>query len=259
MEGQLILNADDFGMTKGVTEGIVQCSQSGLLMSTSAMPCMNSSESMIRAYAASFTGGIGLHLQLTQGIPASNPEYIWSLLNEEKKFPSPRPQMGAKKSEILIEWRAQLERVRSWGIDVDHIDAHHDVHARPEEYPEVYEAYETFAAETGIPARGGSRQLSSRLKQAGVLCPDVTIHFSDMDGGLDALLAVLKKEQKEGPTDICVEVAFHPGIVDDELIQLARPQYRESRERELKLFSDASTREALAAAGWRFGSYKSFL
>jgi chitin disaccharide deacetylase len=48
----LIINADDFGFTPGVTEGIVQAFQEGILTTTSAMINMpNAPERIARARA----------------------------------------------------------------------------------------------------------------------------------------------------------------------------------------------------------------
>jgi predicted glycoside hydrolase/deacetylase ChbG (UPF0249 family) len=70
---RLIINADDFGLTPGVTRGILDAHLNGVVTSTSAM--MNSphiADSLAAAQDAPKLG-MGVHLVLTWGKPMLTP------------------------------------------------------------------------------------------------------------------------------------------------------------------------------------------
>lgn len=253
----LIFNADDFGLTDGVTRGIVQCGSVGPL-STSVLVCTPGADKIVSAHLKTYSGGAGLHLQLTQGIPASPPGRIPSLVTMDGSFPARRPLEGAVYEEVMIEWGAQLERVRSWGVEPDHLDTHHDVHARARPGSPIFEAYTDLARETGLPVRAGSHGVVDALRERGVRCPDLCIHFSEMEADIQALLELLNIETKRRSEDISVEVGFHPGFADADLTAAALPEYCEIRQKELALFSDSGTWLQFKNAGWNIIRYRDF-
>ena len=93
---QLIINADDFGLTEGVTKGISESILSGTVTRTSALMCTNGSE-WIKKYANGLDGKIGLHLQLTDGTPLLPKEEVLSLVDAEGNF-----QCSSSKSSTII-------------------------------------------------------------------------------------------------------------------------------------------------------------
>ncbi len=67
---RLIVNADDFGLTEGVSAGIVDAIERGVVTATTAMVAIDASERLARL-GPRIAGRVGLHLQLTGGIPAT--------------------------------------------------------------------------------------------------------------------------------------------------------------------------------------------
>ena len=66
---QLVVNADDFGISRGVNRGIVEAHRQGIVTSASLMPNLPSAEDALTR-ATTFPGlGLGLHLTLTAGAP----------------------------------------------------------------------------------------------------------------------------------------------------------------------------------------------
>ena len=142
----LLINADDFGMSDGVVTGILECMQRGTLHTTSAMVCDPDDQRRVRASAGQAPGRIGLHLQLTDGSPLSPPNRIPSLVNENGTFPNrSRDMRTLNPSEVLVEWRAQLNCLRDLGVEPSHLDSHHDVHALPVRWRPIW----------NLPARQG--------------------------------------------------------------------------------------------------------
>jgi predicted glycoside hydrolase/deacetylase ChbG (UPF0249 family) len=250
----IIINADDFGLAPGVTEGIVRCGTLGFPLSTSAMTCLDGAEDLIRKNAPRLQRGIGLHLQLTQGIPASAPEKIPGLVMADGCFPPHRPAPGLDREEILIEWKAQLQRLRSWGVEPDHLDTHHHLHARPEQYPEILSAFANLALELKLPARSGDRVVTGFLRQRGVICPDLVISFSELAADVDSLIGALEVKHDGHPAFVA-EIGCHPGYWDEELGRRSRPKYAQLRELELEALVHGGLPRKLRERGWTLIRY----
>jgi predicted glycoside hydrolase/deacetylase ChbG (UPF0249 family) len=252
----LLFNADDFGRTVGVTKGIIACELARLPISTSAMPCVDGAEAVLKTYSQQFNGGIGAHLQLTFGKPVLPPGEIPTLVDADGRFPTRRISPYVDSIEVALEWRAQVERLRSWGIEPDHIDTHHHVHGRPENVPKILAVFSDLANELGLPARSGDASVAAYLRNAGVRCPDLSISLSELDCNLNSLIAELEAAKASGPSDLIVEIVCHPGYWSKELELLTLPKYAATREKELTLLCDPKTQQRLKAAGWSAVRYR---
>ena len=67
MTRQLVVNADDFGFTRGVNEGIVEAHRKGLLTSTTLMANGQAFDQAIELARANPTLDVGCHLVLVGG------------------------------------------------------------------------------------------------------------------------------------------------------------------------------------------------
>ncbi|HEC34862.1 MAG TPA: ChbG/HpnK family deacetylase, partial [Chloroflexi bacterium] len=128
----LIVNADDFGRTDGVTEGILQAHLHGIVTSTTAMVNLPGAERAVRRATAEAPDlGVGVHLNLTAGRPLLPPDEVPSLLGPDGCFyPIHRlvPHlMDLSPDQVRAELTAQIERFRSWGREPTHLDSHHHV------------------------------------------------------------------------------------------------------------------------------------
>ena len=81
----LIVNADDFGLTRGVSRGILAAHQDGIVTSTTVIVNRPIDPALIEELLASGLG-VGLHLNLTYGPPVSNPVRVPSLVNAQGMF-----------------------------------------------------------------------------------------------------------------------------------------------------------------------------
>ena len=85
---RLIINADDFGMSEGVTLGILKAHRDGVLRSTTlmvGMPFAAQAAQMAKDYPDLH---IGIHFTLTAGKPVSDPKEIPSLVDQDGYFHS---------------------------------------------------------------------------------------------------------------------------------------------------------------------------
>lgn len=228
---RLVINADDFGLTKGVTIGIVETILRGVVTSTTAMACKAGSLDNVREWAGSISGRIGVHLQLTDGLPCSESAAIPSLVAESGLFPRKRRDLRALNTdEVLLEWRAQIERILQAGISPTHIDTHHHVHR----YPAAFAAYCQIAAEHAIPARALSLEMAQKLRAEGVRCAD-SCETGWYGGDLtpESLIDCLNNAFAAlGDDEATLELMCHPGFVDEALPE--NSSYVAGREQELR-------------------------
>ena len=83
MRKKIIINADDFGITRAVSDAIINVYQNRSLTSTSLMVNMPAAE-----YAAALAKerpelGVGLHFNITEGCPLSSE---MDIINQEKRL-----------------------------------------------------------------------------------------------------------------------------------------------------------------------------
>src|SRR4030095_8186486 len=81
----LIVTADDFGLTAGVSRGILEAGARGIVTSTTVMVNRPIDPELIARLEASGLGA-GLHLNLTLGTPIADPRRVPSLGGGEGRF-----------------------------------------------------------------------------------------------------------------------------------------------------------------------------
>ena len=271
MEKQLIINADDFGHTAGISAGILQAHLNGIVTSTSVM--MNrpyAAEGLRSAQKECPRLGIGVHLVLTTGRPLLPAERIPSLVNGEGKFYRQAELIARLESidpeEALDEWRAQVELFRTVaGCAPDHLDSHHHSSYFT---PALFERMLALAGELGCPIRlpwttpasfadylsaeaavDYASQISKLLERFNPPRPDAFIgHFYDEGATLENLKSIAQSIA-EDPDHGTFELMCHPAVVDDELRRAST--YNEQRGRELTLMQNNEVKTLLLQQGIR--------
>lgn len=135
---QLIINADDFGLTSGVNRSILSLAANGALTSTTLMATGNAFHEAVQHASRQTSLGVGCHVVLVDGRPAAPPEQVNSLLAKQGEF---RPSLGnfvrdlllgrIREGEIEAEAFAQIQRVQRAGLAVTHVDTHKHTHMFP--------------------------------------------------------------------------------------------------------------------------------
>ena len=69
MEKYLIVNADDFGLTPSVCEGILDAHEKGIVSSTTSFVNRKISKTTLKHAKLFKNLGIGIHLNITTGAP----------------------------------------------------------------------------------------------------------------------------------------------------------------------------------------------
>jgi chitin disaccharide deacetylase len=150
---ELIVNADDFGLTRGVNEGIIRAHRDGILTSATLMATGPAFEHAVELAKANPKLGVGCHLVLTDGTAVSPLEEIPSLADANGRLPETLAKFvtevstwGIRTEDIERELRAQIEKIRAAGIDPTHVDTHKHTHV----HPRVMSALGRTAQEFGI-------------------------------------------------------------------------------------------------------------
>ena len=136
---QLIINADDFGLTRGVNRAIAELHRAGVLFSATLMATGLAFDDAAETARGLPGLGVGCHVVLTDGAPVSHPESIPTLVGADGKTFRPslldfvqavlRGQVD--EADIRREAMAQVQKLQRHGIDVTHLDTHKHTHIFP--------------------------------------------------------------------------------------------------------------------------------
>ena len=235
----LIVNADDFGRSEGIDDGIVRAHRDGIVTSTTLMTNAPSTRHAASHARATASLEVGVHLVLTYAKPLSNPSRIRSLVREDGSFWRPTELLvrPIEREEALVEYRAQFARARELiGREPTHVDTHHWVH----DHPALSWAVCELAHETGAAARTHTPAQRDEYRAKGVRTPDhFTREFQHPGHIAVADLLALISRLEDGVT----ELMCHPGEPDPELV--ATSAYARERPLELAVLTDRSVREAV--------------
>lgn len=131
---QLIVNADDFGMTQANTIGILVAHSQGIVTSTTCMMNMPYAHFALKQAQNYPHLGVGVHLVLTVGRPLIDGAHSYTDANgnfiRPKDYPDGKPHGDSE--ELYREWKAQIEKfIEMADHKPTHIDSHHHVHLLP--------------------------------------------------------------------------------------------------------------------------------
>jgi predicted glycoside hydrolase/deacetylase ChbG (UPF0249 family) len=238
----LIVNADDFGLTRGVSRGILDAHRDGIVTSTTALVNLAPHPDLDEEARGLEGLGLGLHLNLTWGAPVSPPATVPSLVSPEGRFVRDVGAVGARATaeDVRREAEAQIEAfARRFGRPPSHLDSHHHVHRQPG----VMEAVLGVALAAALPLRSQDGGFREGLRRRGARTPD---HFLGGDAPapywtaerlLDALASL--------PLGI-TELMCHPGRYDE---ALAYSRYGREREAELAALVNPEARGTVERLG----------
>jgi len=131
-EIRLVVNADDFGMSVAISRGILKAHREGIVTSASVLGnCADLDAARVLLSEAPGLG-VGVHLALVEGDPVAAPARVPSLLGPSGRFMSRGAEFIAAwtkrridAADVEREFDAQVERILSAGIKIDHLDTHH--------------------------------------------------------------------------------------------------------------------------------------
>jgi predicted glycoside hydrolase/deacetylase ChbG (UPF0249 family) len=259
---RLIVNADDYGLSRGVNTGIIEAAERGVVTSTSMMVNLPGFDDAVALARSARSLSIGLHFNLTTGKPLTTAP---SLMRRSTGQFYPLATLLTRASfgfvdaaEVREECTAQIDRLLEAGIQPTHIDSHRHVHAHPAFRTAVLEAAASRNIQTvrvpSEPFWANSRDWRASLKKIGLsigtrlsrqpVKHDFPDHFFgiSLQGGRSfaSRLFALIPRLPSGTS----ELMTHPGYSDPALSEY--DAYTWQREEELKVLCSAGLRDLLA-------------
>jgi hopanoid biosynthesis associated protein HpnK len=286
----LIVNADDFGMTEGVNRGILESHQRGIVTSTTLLATGAAFESAVAAGREHPRLGIGVHLNLSEGLPVSPSVKIPSLVNSRGRLHLTPGKLcfaiitgRVRLADIETELRAQITKVMNAGITPTHVDGHMHVHVLPGVSKSVVKVAQEFhipamrcpvepiAALRGTKAQNESRtkrrlislavsanalKLRRLVRNAGLAYP---AHFYGIfaTGYLDtqAIAQILQSVPEAASPS---ELMCHPGYIDAALAETGG-ELQQQRETERAALTSPETLRELSSQNIKLVTYRDFI
>lgn len=237
---RLIVNADDFGMSRGVSAGILEAHRHGIVTSTTLLVTGDLDADLLAAARDSGLG-LGLHVNLTLGRPLTAGA---SLVDGAGGFVRDawRAAARATVADVEREVDAQVERfVARIGRRPTHLDTHHHVGLHPPVDAVVLEV----ARRLGVAVRSQTPAARARALAAGLRTPDRFVGESGPEACWSPARARAElRALRPGVT----EFMAHPARFD---AGLASSRYGRQRETELVGLGTPAARAAAAALGVR--------
>ena len=219
---KVIMNADDFGFSKGVNLAILEGFQHGILTSTSLMvnmPGFEHAVSLMKQYPDLLH--VGIHLVTT--VQYSVVKGLKTLTDENDHFyRDPEIIEKSDQSELDKEYQAQMDKFLATGFKPDHIDFHVCT------TPKQLKAAMKLAQKYHLPMRAQDQQIEGILKEHGIVYAPCHIPDFYDHGTVETLLKLFEKafyEKRE-----MIELALHPAYVDQTLLDLSSYHIQRARE-----------------------------
>ncbi|HEV3498188.1 MAG TPA: ChbG/HpnK family deacetylase [Actinomycetes bacterium] len=271
-ERLLIVNADDYGLTEGISRGILHAHREGIVTSTSVIALGPAYPKVASWLADEDDLGVGVHLAAVgEDPPLLSAREIPSLVGKRghlcesySGFVGQALLGRFNPEELRLEFTAQLECVKELGLPITHLDAHQHLQL----WPSVCSVVLDLATRFGIPAVRVPRfrahnpvawgvtvlgaRLARRAKRAGLRFPTDAVGI-ECAGHLDeqVLPRVLARLAAHGHP--AAELTVHPGEGDD--IDRSRYAWGYEWEHELCALVGPVARRAVVDAGFRLGTY----
>ncbi len=169
---KIIVNADDLGKSEDVNNAIAECFAERFITSTTLMVNMDyADEAVAMAQKYGWNERVGLHLNLTSGIPLTDG------IRRHKRFCAKDGSFNASfarnlysrmhfsKEEIEVvreEAEAQIRKYISYGLPDKHLDSHHYVHTDAS----VWKAIEPLVLSYGMRSVRITRNLYQKMSFA---------------------------------------------------------------------------------------------
>jgi len=135
---RLIINADDFGLSKSINEGISRCVHGGMLNSVSVVSGGCASDEALLFIKQNTSLDVGVHLILTEERPLLSKDAVPSLVERNGRFPKTWGRFillfcigKIKILDIELELGAQINKILKTGIKITHLDSHCHIHVFP--------------------------------------------------------------------------------------------------------------------------------
>jgi len=282
---KLIVNADDFGMTRGINRAIAEAHDAGIVTSATLMAGSNAFDDAVEVAARRPKLRVGCHVVLVEGHPLAESGEVTSLLDPATRNNGAKPELRAslanfaraatrgliKAEHVITETVAQIQKLQAAGINVSHVDCHKHAHM----FPRIAEAVIEGARRCGVSTirapfepswavfAGGAFRLRLLIRSFQVtllrrwhdpflqMVRAAGMRTTDGTIGI-ALTGVLDQrffnQLIERMPEGSFELVCHPGYNDADLARVATGLLA-SRETELKVLTSSESRQIVSGRG----------
>jgi chitin disaccharide deacetylase len=278
----LIVNADDFGLSSGANRGIIKAWHDGILTSASLMVGGKAVAEAVALAAENPGLQVGLHLTLVQGRAVLEHGGVPSITDHNGDFTDDPVLAGMRyfflkplKSQLYREIEGQIVKFRETGLPLTHIDGHLNIHMHPVVFDILLElmprhgikSFRLSRERLGVDLRLAPRRWLGKAADAFIFSrlaarcrPGLNrlgiASASEVKGLLNSgrmtedYLVKALDVLKDGLT----EIYFHPGCHPDAEIRERMPDYR--HEEELAALTSFQVKEKVRGLGIRLKNYR---
>ena len=238
---ELIINADDLGLTPGCNNGIISAITKGIVTDTTLMINTSYTQDAISKLKQQDINRVGLHLNLSFGDPILPAAQVPSLVDAHGRFNRKiaKAVIAMNPVEVKRELSAQVESFLATGLGLTHLDSHHHAHT----YPEIIEIAINLAQQLGVPLRQGNEAVRQRIIAAGVATTDaISLDFYEQGVNLLNLKEIIRNHPQG-----TLEIMCHPAEPDQLLYDIS--SYNSWREQELAVLISPEIRDFMIENG----------
>ncbi len=279
---ELIVNADDFGLSSGSNQAVIKAWQDGILTSTSLMVTGSAAAEAVELAKANPGLQVGLHLTLVQGKGVLPYEKFPSIVDRQRDFTNDPVHGGMRyffikslRSQLQQEIKAQLDAFQTTGLALSHIDGHLNIHMHPTIFAILCELMPRYGIKSfrlsrerlGVDLKISPSRLLGKAADAFIfakLAQRCQPHLDRLGIGYTGEVKGLLNSGKmtedyllkalEHLQDGVTEIYFHPGCLPDAELRKWMPDYR--HEDELAALTSPRVIENLRARGIKLRNYR---
>ena len=144
MQKRLIVNADDFALHDCISQAILKAINHGIVRSVSCVVTTDYFSEAMNLIWDKKDISVGIHLNLTDGIPVSDKDAIAFLLDKKGFFLRSHAKVIAALSirphrlkNVCIELEGQIRKLKDVGVTISHLDSHGYIHMLPFLFPRI--------------------------------------------------------------------------------------------------------------------------
>ena len=204
---RLIIEADDFGLSKSISDGIVDGINGGYITSTNIMANMPFAKYAVEKAMENYIKSVGLHFNLTIGQPLTKNSLLTDengvFLYNKKQIENPNLTYES----VYAEMMAQIKQIEKFGkgrLKLNHITCHHHLGDNAIIRQVVYDITKLL----NFPIRREDYSADFDINK-----PDLFYKgFSMKNVNIDCLRSFVEEYSN---TNLTIELLSHPGYIDD--------------------------------------------
>jgi len=279
---ELIVNADDFGLSSGANRGIIAAWQRGILTSASLMAGGGAFQEAVTLAGENPGLQVGLHLTLVQGRALLEAQGFPALVDANRDFGNDPVLAGLRyyflkplRRRLHLEIEAQIVKCLQAGIKLSHLDGHLNIHMHPVVFDILCELMPKYGIESFRLSRENlaanlaadrqrvlgkcadafifaslARRCRSRLDRLGIRYAAEVKGLLNSGRMTEGYLLQALDRVGEGLT----EIYFHPGCRPCAELDRWMPAYR--HDEELAALTSPQVAEKLVRLGIRLRNYR---